>query len=286
MNRSDLGSHGWTSGPREISRVRILHLEDSAADAALIMDMLDDRDLPCAITHALQRSDFENAIEREHFDIILVDNHLPGYSGFAALEFAKKHQPQVPVIILSGTLDDEQAVQCLKQGATDYVLKERLARLIPAIRRALDEADERIIKNAAEQRIREQADLLNLTQDAIIVRNMNDRVIYWNSGSERLFGWTADQALGQDFASLLQGDIEDLKDAKEKLLQDGDWLGEIILKNRAGQEIKLISRWNLVRDKEGQPLKILSTNTDVREMKKTDAAPARSSRPAPVTAGR
>src|ERR1700761_5641119 len=264
MNGFQSRTEKWTGGPREINRVRILHLEDSAADAALIMDMLDDRDLPCAITHALQRKDFENAIEREHFDIILVDNHLPGYSGFDALEFAKKHQPQVPVIILSGTLDDEQAVQCLKHGATDYVLKERLARLIPAIRRALDEADERIIKNAAEERIREQADLLNLTQDAIVVRNMNDRIIYWNSGAERLFGWSADQALGQDFASLLQGDIGALKEAKEKLIRDGDWLGEMTLKNRTGQEIRLISRWNLVRDKEGQPVKILSTNTDMR----------------------
>jgi len=271
-------SEEWTTGPRAANRVRILHLEDSAADAALILDLLDDRDLPCAITHALHRGEFETAIEREHFDIILVDNHLPGYSGFAALEFAKKHQPQVPVIILSGTLDDEQAVQSLKQGATDYILKERLARLIPAIRRALDEADERIIRSAAEERIREQADLLNLTRDAIMVRNMNDRIVYWNAGAEALFGWTAEQAVGQDFAGLLQVDTTTLTDAKERLLRTGDWLGEITLKARSGQEIKVMSRWNLLRDKDGQPHKILSTNTDVAEIKKRQTASPRPQR--------
>jgi len=255
-----------------------LHLEDSAADAALILDLLDDRELPCAITHALQRAEFETAIEREHFDIILIDNHLPGYSGFAALEFARKHQPQVPVIILSGTLDDEQAVQSLKHGATDYILKERLARLVPAIRRALDEADERIIKTAAEERVREQADLLDLTHDAILVRNMNDRIVYWNAGAERLFGWSAEQAVGQDFAGLLQGNIALLLSAKEQLLRSADWLGELTFKGKPGQEIKVMSRWNLLRDKDGQPHKILSTNTDITDMKKPVAATSRTQR--------
>ncbi|HEX3717302.1 MAG TPA: response regulator [Verrucomicrobiae bacterium] len=123
-------------------RVRILHLEDSPTDAAMILEFLED-ELDCAITHALNRSDFETALENEEFDIILCDNQLPGYSGFAALDFAKKRRPQLPIIILSGTLDEAQAVQCLKKGAIDYVFKDRLVRLVPAIRQALDEMERR-----------------------------------------------------------------------------------------------------------------------------------------------
>jgi PAS domain S-box-containing protein len=272
MNTGQPEARNWVDRSLPANRVRILHLEDSAADAALILDMLEDQDLPCAITHALTRSDFETAIEREHFDIILCDNHLPAYSGFAALEFAKKYQPQVPVIILSGTLDDEQAVESLKHGATDYILKGSLPRLVPAIRRALDEADQRIIKAAAEERIREQANLLDLTQDAILVRNMNDRIVYWNAGAKNLFGWTDEQALGQDFLGLLQGDLASLAEAKERLMQTGDWMGEIKLKAKSGEEKTVLSRWNLLRDKEGQPRSILSTNTDITDLKRLEAA--------------
>ena len=249
--------------------VQILHLEDSPYDAALILDLLEDGELTSSITQALNRSEFETAIERQRFDIILCDHNVPGYTGFAALEFAKKHQPHVPVIILSGALDDEQAVQSLKHGATDYILKERLARLIPAIRRALDEADDQIIKEAAEDRIREQARLLNLTRDAILVRNMNDQIVYWNPGAEALFGWTAEEALGQDFVGLLQGDPARLGNARKSLLQSGDWLGEIQLKGKTGQERTVMSRWNLLRGKDGQPQSILSTNTDVTDLKRT-----------------
>jgi len=262
----------WRKPTLEVNRVRILHLEDSAADAALILDVLEDKELPCAITHALHRSEFESAVERDRFDVILCDNHLPGYSGFDALEFARKHQPDVPVIILSGTLDDEQAVECLKKGATDYILKERLARLVPAIRRALDEADQRIIKAAADERIREQAGLLNLTSDAILVRNMNDRIQYWNAGAKTLFGWTEEQANGQDFGTFLQADKAALREAKERLLKEDDWMGEIKLKSKSGQEITVLSRWNLLRGPDGKPRSIICTNTDISELKRLEKA--------------
>ncbi|HEY3913795.1 MAG TPA: response regulator [Verrucomicrobiae bacterium] len=122
--------------------VRILHLEDSPIDAALILDFLEEANLTCEMSHALNQADFENALENEEFDVILCDNRLPGYSGFAAMEFAKKRRPHVPIIILSGTLDEAQAVECLKKGAVDYVFKNRMGRLVPAIRQALQETEQ------------------------------------------------------------------------------------------------------------------------------------------------
>jgi two-component system, cell cycle sensor histidine kinase and response regulator CckA len=271
MNRIQLKRPESTKSPTEVYCVQILHLEDSPYDAALILDLLEG-ELACAITHALNRAEFESAIEQQRFDIILCDHKVPGYGGFEALEFAKTLQPDVPVIMISGALDDEQAVQSLKHGATDYILKERLARLVPAIRRALDEADDRVIKAAAEERIREQASLLDLMSDAVLVRNMNDEIVYWNPGAETLFGWSAEEAVGQDFVGLLHGDPARLEIAKESLLRSGDWLGEIQLRTRTGEERTVMSRWNLVRGKDGRPQSILSTNTDVTEWKKSDAA--------------
>jgi DNA-binding NtrC family response regulator len=136
--------------------MKILHLEDSPVDAALILDFLEEGEVQCAMTHALNRSDFETAVDSEKFDIILCDNHLPGYSGFAALDYAKKRQPQTPVIIISGTLDEIQAVQYVKRGAIDYVFKDRMVRLVPAIWQALQETE----------KMREQVDFVkNMVAD-------------------------------------------------------------------------------------------------------------------------
>ncbi|HEX3718906.1 MAG TPA: response regulator [Verrucomicrobiae bacterium] len=130
--------------------VRILHLEDSAADAQLIHILMDDEGLRCDVTVAPNKPRFENALTENQFDLILCDHGIPGYDGFSALRFAREIQPLTPIIMLSGMLDDAQAVESLKGGATDYILKQRLARLVPAIRRALHEAEERDEKKKLE----------------------------------------------------------------------------------------------------------------------------------------
>ena len=92
---------------------------------------------------AHDRASFEAALAREPFDLILADYNLPGYDGIAALKWAQATQPDAPVIMISGTLGEEEAVKCLHIGATDYLLKGHLGRLVPAVRRALEEADAR-----------------------------------------------------------------------------------------------------------------------------------------------
>jgi len=258
---------GAMGSPKEIC---ILHLEDSDLDAELILLVLRSEGLNCSITRARRKAEFEEAVTNGSFDVILCDHNLPGYNGFTALAFAKQHQPMVPVITLSGSLDDAQAVESLKRGATDYILKERLARLIPAIRRALDESEERKRKEAAELRIREQANMLNLTRDAIIVRDMEGRVVYWYAGAERLLGWTAEEAIGQEFVPFLGAEEAVMETAEKMLLQSGGWLGELRFKGKAGEEIIVQSSWSVLRGKDGQPQRILTINSDVTEKKKLE----------------
>src|SRR5581483_982375 len=158
------------SAPRgAVGRLRVLHLEDSPADAELIHSIMDADGLSFEVTRVPNRTAYEALLEQGHFDLILCDHGLPGYDGFTALQFARDKRPSTPVIMISGSLDDAQAVESLKNGATDYVLKQRLARLGPAIRRAVREAELRAQRALAEERVREQADLLNLTGDAIVV---------------------------------------------------------------------------------------------------------------------
>ncbi len=137
------------------SAIRILHLEDSPRDAELIAGELSAGGLPCAVVLVDSKQPFEAALSGAAFDQDLVDYNLAGYNGRAAFELSRHTQPDVPVIFVSGTLGEEAAIECLHMGATDYVLKQRLARLNPAVRRALAESTERANRARAEADLRE-----------------------------------------------------------------------------------------------------------------------------------
>jgi len=123
--------------------VLILYLEDNPRDAELVGDKLRQSSMPHELRIATDRAQYEAALAETRFDLIMSDYALPDYDGFAALALALERQPGVSFILISGTLSEEQAVECLRRGATDYVIKQNLKRLVPAVLRALSEAGER-----------------------------------------------------------------------------------------------------------------------------------------------
>lgn len=137
--------------------LRILHVEDNPLDAELLYERLRKSDLKFEVTRVITRPDFKAALEQGGFDLILCDYSLPSFSGPDALALAKEKCPDVPFIFASGTIGEELAVEALKAGATDYVLKDRTARLVPAIQRALRETAERRKQKQMEEEIRRLA---------------------------------------------------------------------------------------------------------------------------------
>ena len=126
-----------------ISNARILVLEDNPDDRQLLEKALVNMEPSFQIVHAKTREEFHRALGNDPFDLIISDFNLPSYDGLSALTLTKQLQPDTPFIFVSGTLGEERAVESLKLGATDYVLKDRLERLVPAVERALREAQER-----------------------------------------------------------------------------------------------------------------------------------------------
>jgi signal transduction histidine kinase len=123
--------------------LHILHLEDDPNDAALIQSTLEAEGIACAITRTETQDDFAAVLERGGVDIVLSDYSLPAFDGISATKIVRTRWPNLPVILVSGTLGEELAIESLKNGATDYVLKERLSRLGPAVRRAMQEVQTR-----------------------------------------------------------------------------------------------------------------------------------------------
>jgi CheY-like chemotaxis protein len=119
------------------SLVRVLHLEDNPRAAELVRDRLEADHLACEITHVKSQYQFEAAIAKRDFDLVLCDYNLADYDGLTAMERARRSQPDVPVIFISGAMGDNPTQECQRMGAADCVLKYRLEQLTPSVKRAL-----------------------------------------------------------------------------------------------------------------------------------------------------
>jgi len=135
--------------------VHILMLEDDAADAELTRFALRKGGLSFSLDRVESRDDYEEALAKDPPSLILSDYSLPGFNGHDALEIALEKCPDIPFIFVTGTMGEEVAIETLKSGATDYVLKTRLSRLVPAVNRALREAEERALHRRAAEQLRE-----------------------------------------------------------------------------------------------------------------------------------
>jgi PAS domain S-box-containing protein len=176
--------------------VRLLQLEDSAADAELIQERLHGAGLTSEVTQVSNRSGFEAALNEGSYHLILCDLNLPGYDGLSALTVARERQPDVPVIIISGALGEEQAVKCLHMGATDYLSKERLERLPNAVWRAITTAEEQRLHRQAELELRASEERFRLlaqhSRDVFWFVGVNpERVIYVSPAIELIWGVAA-----------------------------------------------------------------------------------------------
>ncbi|MGH8612980.1 MAG: putative bifunctional diguanylate cyclase/phosphodiesterase [Gammaproteobacteria bacterium] len=143
--------------------IRVLCLEDSAADAELAQAILREAGFGCVVTRVESREAYLAALEAGGFDLIVSDNALPGYDGLSALTAAKERRPEVPFIFFSGSMDEEVAIESMRNGATDYVLKHRLSRLVPAVQRALKEVESRSMQRHTDERLHQMAFYDSLT---------------------------------------------------------------------------------------------------------------------------
>jgi two-component system, cell cycle sensor histidine kinase and response regulator CckA len=135
--------------------LRLLHLEDDPVDAELITTTLMEGNIPCRSQLVDTRQAFVAALKEGRMDLILADYSIPGFDGMTALTLARQHCPDVPFLFVSATIGEELAIDAMHQGATDYVLKQRLGRLVPSVQRALRELDGRVERKRAEEALRQ-----------------------------------------------------------------------------------------------------------------------------------
>ena len=171
--------------------LRILSLEDDPTDAQLIQELLEAADLRCDVTLVETEAEFVACLDRGGIDLILADYTLPSFDGLSALRLALDKRPDVPFIFVSGTLGEEVAIEALKIGATDYILKTRLSRLVPSVHRALRESQERAERKRAEEALRRSeaylAEAQRLSRTGSFGWEIATGRIYWSEETFRIF---------------------------------------------------------------------------------------------------
>lgn len=187
--------------------LRILNLEDNSRDAELTEAMVSARWPQSHFIRVDSREEFITALN-EDIDLILSDYTMPGFSGREALMLAHEKRPELPFLFVSGTIGEDAAVEALKNGATDYVLKHRLMRLIPAIDRALREVEEHSERERAEEAMRQSEhkyrELFECMSDAAFLTDeQSGRIIDTNRQAETLLGRTRAEILGHKQSEFL-----------------------------------------------------------------------------------
>ena len=265
--------------------LRILDLEDDPLDTELLQANLMAGGISCEMVRVQTRADFEAALVNGDFDLVLSDYSLPSFDGLSALELAKEIRPEVPFILVSGAIGEERAIEALKSGATDYVLKQRLERLVPAVRRAVREAEERNERRRAEEALGrseeryrtlvEQIPAVTYIQEPIESSNPK-AVTYMSPQYETMLGYPAESEVVDEKHWLRTLHPED----RERVLAEEvrtDETGEpfeieyrIIAKD--GRVVWVRDQATLVRDEEGRPLYWLGVQYDVTEQRRAEDA--------------
>jgi two-component system, cell cycle sensor histidine kinase and response regulator CckA len=190
--------------------LRILHLEDDPNDVELVHSMLEDGGIHCQTTTVQTRPDFAAALARGETDLVISDFALPAFDGLSALDMTRAQYPELPFIIVSGTLGEELAIESLKRGATDYVLKERLSRLVPAVIRARKEAEER------SQRRRLEAQFIEAQKMEVIGQLAGGVAHDFNNIIAIIMGYSDLMMLKLGPNDALKGNLEAIRMAAER----------------------------------------------------------------------
>ncbi|WP_176491271.1 sensor histidine kinase [Polaromonas sp. AET17H-212] len=256
--------------------IRLLHLEDNPLDAELIRLRLQTAGLSCDIRWESGREAFESALAQETFDLVLADYKLPGYDGLSALRHVREKQPELPVIMLSGGLSEEEAVDCLKAGATDYVLKQRPQRLDTAVRRALVEKEEHAALRRAEEEIRRQSlflrQVIDLNPNFIFAKDRAGRFVLVNQAMAEAYGSSVEEMLGkaeadvtadaQEVARFLKADLETMDTLRDVFIPEEKLI------DAAGKERWLQTVKRPIVAADGRADRVLGVAVDITERKR------------------
>ncbi len=258
--------------------IRILIVEDLPADADLAMREIRKSILDCMFQHVETEPAYLEALENFRPDLILSDYHLPHFNGMQALKLALERVPLTPVIIFTGSINEDTAVDCMKAGAANYIIKENIKRLGMAVVHALEEKKVRIERDQKEKDLQESENRFRTTLQevptvAVQGYTMDGTTSYWNSASEKLYGYSSQEAIGRNLLDLIIPPEmrSGVKQAIQQMAETGQPIpaAELSLMRKDGSRVTVFSSHSIVPVPDHAP-ELFCLDVDLTERKRSE----------------
>lgn len=256
----------------ETGRIRLLLLEDQPLDAELIVREVRQAGLEPEVLRVETEADFTAALGTFAPDIILSDFTLPTFDGLSAIRVVQRVAPAIPVVVVTGSISEEVAVECIKAGAEDYILKDRMGRVGVAIRAALDRRKLAAAKRQADEEIRRLSLAMEQSPVSVVVTDTDGRIQYVNERFTEVSGYPAAEALGRNPRFLKSGYTRNaVHEELWNTLRAGQrWSGDLINRRKDGQLFRERVSISPVRDADGRVTHYIAVKEDVTSQRQRE----------------
>jgi PAS domain S-box-containing protein len=256
-----------------MQHLRVLLVEDSELDALLLVRYLHSNGCPTRHERVVNQQEMEKALAAQEWDVVLCDYQLPSFGVLPALTLLKSKGLDLPFIVVSGAIGEELAVELMRAGAHDFIVKGSLSRLIPAIEREQREAKARRERMVALEKLAYLAAIVDSAEEAIIGQNMDGIITTWNSGAARLYGYTAAEAIGQPVLLIVPPSHQQEAAQLWQKLRHAQAVEpvETMRRRKDGALVNVCVTKSAIRDSEGRLLGASSIAYDITERKRIEA---------------
>lgn len=253
--------------------LRVLVVDDSEDDALLVILGLRRGGYKPAHIRVDDAVALLHALQRETWDIVITDYAMPHFSGLEALRLTKEHAPDMPVIIVSGTIGEEVAVAAMKAGASDYVMKGNLTRLQPAVQRELEEAQVRRARRQAEEQLRKLSRAVEQSPVSVIITDLQGSIDYVNPRFCLLTGYTAEEVIGRNPNFLKSGETapEIYSELWQTIRGGREWNGEFYNRKQDDTGYWVSASISPIYNTEGEITHFIAIEEDITERKRNEA---------------
>jgi PAS domain S-box-containing protein len=247
--------------------LRVLLVEDDENDALLILRELRKQGYQPIHERVDTAEAMQAALERRSWDIILSDHSMPAFSSGGALEIRRRRAPHLPMLLVSGTIGEEATVEAVRAGIADFVNKDNLSRLVPAIERVLREAENRSRREQAEMSLMRLDAAINTIDETIIITDTQGIIQYVNPAFERTTGYSRDEALGASIHMLESGrhDQDFYRHMQQSVARGDIWKGLVINKRKDGSLYDVEATLACTCPPDGTELNFITVQRDVTQ---------------------
>ena len=257
----------------------VLIVEDLESDAQLLIRLLKKADYELVYEQVETAEQMRIMLEKRNWDIVISDYSLPQFDGRAALSVLKETGLDIPFIIVSGMMGEETAVDMMKAGAQDYLMKDNLARLIPAVERELEQAEMRRERKQNQEQLLLQSSALNAAANAIVITDCRGTIEWVNQAFNVLTGYTLQEAIGKNPRDLVNSGVHDksfYKDLWNTILAGEVWHGELINRRKDGSLYTEEETITPLKNAEGVITHFIAVKKNISARKQSEAALAAS----------